>query len=227
MSERGITLILNRLRGTCGEQRRDAETEVWRRFSEPMRRIARRRMRGNELPVGDEEDVAISVFRVFFRGVGEGRFERLGSGQQAFALLSRLTIDKTIDLIRFHKARRRCPDGAHDSLGGDDQERDGVRARRAASQRIGTESLLAQIADKRQSSADSVVEWKEEFDRLVVSLSEQTLQRIVTLKLQGYSNEEIAGDLGCVTRTVERKLEMIRRFWGPMVDCPREQLRVE
>jgi DNA-binding NarL/FixJ family response regulator len=31
--------------------------------------------------------------------------------------------------------------------------------------------------------------------------------------MDGYSNEEIAQELGCVERTVERKLNVIRRVW--------------
>ena len=33
-------------------------------------------------------------------------------------------------------------------------------------------------------------------------------------KLEGYTNPEIAEQLECTLRTVERKLERIRAYWG-------------
>jgi DNA-directed RNA polymerase specialized sigma24 family protein len=32
-------------------------------------------------------------------------------------------------------------------------------------------------------------------------------------KMEGYANEEIAAKLGCVPRTVERRLRLIRSVW--------------
>lgn len=178
-------------------------------------------MRGGGWAVADEEDVAISVFRVFFKGIRDGRFDSLVSSGQARALLTRLTLDKTIDLIRFHKAQRRCPViKSYTSENGESPP-----TRKLIHQSPLPLHLQERIMDDREIPADAAAEWKDELDRLILSLSERTLQRIVTLKLQGYSNDEIAEDLGCVTRTVERKLQLIRRFWGPIID--RGQRRCE
>jgi DNA-directed RNA polymerase specialized sigma24 family protein len=40
------------------------------------------------------------------------------------------------------------------------------------------------------------------------------LQTIAILKLEGHSNARIAEHLGCVVRTVERRLKMIRAIWS-------------
>jgi DNA-directed RNA polymerase specialized sigma24 family protein len=40
------------------------------------------------------------------------------------------------------------------------------------------------------------------------------LQDVATWKLEGYTNDEIAARLGCVTSTVERKLARIRTMWA-------------
>jgi DNA-directed RNA polymerase specialized sigma24 family protein len=37
---------------------------------------------------------------------------------------------------------------------------------------------------------------------------------VATWKLEGYTNDEIAARLGCVTSTVERKLARIRSKWA-------------
>lgn len=214
MPQQSVTQILQRLRSCNADAKRAAENELWQQFVGPMRRIARSKMRGGGWPVADEEDVAISVFRVFFKGVRDGRFDSLVSSGQTQALLTRLTIDKTIDLIRFHKAQRRCP--VEKSYSTNEDGTPGSRSMVARSPL--PLHMQSQMADKREYPADAIAEWKDELNRLIVMLSEQTLQQIVTLKLQGYSNDEIAAELGCVTRTVERKLQMIRKFWGPIMD---------
>jgi DNA-directed RNA polymerase specialized sigma24 family protein len=49
--------------------------------------------------------------------------------------------------------------------------------------------------------------------RLLALLSEPELRSVALWKLEGLTNEEIAAKLGCVPRTVERKLSLIRRAW--------------
>jgi DNA-directed RNA polymerase specialized sigma24 family protein len=53
----------------------------------------------------------------------------------------------------------------------------------------------------------------DEFGALLESLKDGQMQAIALGKLQGFTNEEVAGQLGCSLRTVERRLEMIRRTW--------------
>jgi hypothetical protein len=39
------------------------------------------------------------------------------------------------------------------------------------------------------------------------------LRRIAILKMDGYSNQDIAESVGCVRRSVERKLHLIAGLW--------------
>ncbi len=50
----------------------------------------------------------------------------------------------------------------------------------------------------------------------LLGLLDDPLRRIALWKLDGYTNEEIAGAgmMDCAVRTVERKLERIRGIWG-------------
>ena len=41
----------------------------------------------------------------------------------------------------------------------------------------------------------------------------ETLQTIAVMKMEGYEHAEIAGRLGCSVKTVERKIELIRKIW--------------
>ena len=45
-------------------------------------------------------------------------------------------------------------------------------------------------------------------------LVDETLKLVARWKLEGYTNAEIAGRIGCIEQTVERKLRTIRRIWS-------------
>ena len=53
----------------------------------------------------------------------------------------------------------------------------------------------------------------EEYRRRLEALPEEALRRVAVLKLEGYSNQEIAGRIGLGLRSVVRKLDLIRRTW--------------
>jgi DNA-directed RNA polymerase specialized sigma24 family protein len=53
----------------------------------------------------------------------------------------------------------------------------------------------------------------EECQRLLESLRDADLRTIAVWKMEGYTIEEIAAMLGRAPRTVERKLDLIRRRW--------------
>jgi len=206
------TLLLEMMRSSDTQERINAEEGLWEQFVPNIRQLARKRMPVGGLPIADDEDVAISVFRVFFDGIKNGRFAATQSKGQAQALLNRLTVDKTIDLIRFHQAKRRCPRMSRPL----EIEENGNRRETLAY----VQSIPDDIADSRQRTASNEIEWREEANRMINALSESTLKTIVVMRFLGYSNDEIASKLGCVTRTVERKLNVIRRIWGTIADSP-------
>jgi DNA-binding NarL/FixJ family response regulator len=43
---------------------------------------------------------------------------------------------------------------------------------------------------------------------------DEELQQVARFKLEGYTNEEIASAIGRVERTVERRLDHIRKIWA-------------
>jgi DNA-directed RNA polymerase specialized sigma24 family protein len=68
---------------------------------------------------------------------------------------------------------------------------------------VGPEPMLDKFA----------AQFAEECRRLLAGLADEQLRAIALWKMEGYTNEEIAAKLGCVPRTVERKLGMIRSRW--------------
>jgi DNA-directed RNA polymerase specialized sigma24 family protein len=57
----------------------------------------------------------------------------------------------------------------------------------------------------------------EQFERLLALLPDEDLRHLARLRLEEYTNAEIAARLGCSERTVERKLALIRGFWEEAV----------
>ena len=49
--------------------------------------------------------------------------------------------------------------------------------------------------------------------RLLDRLGDETLRTVAVWKMEGETNAAIAARLGCVTSTVERKLQRIRDLW--------------
>jgi DNA-directed RNA polymerase specialized sigma24 family protein len=171
-----------------------AAQELWNAYFRRLVGLARARLRDVPRRVADEEDVALSAFDSFFRGAEAGRFPRLDDRNDLWQILVLITVRKVIDL-RNYEARPSRGKGRVASL--TDLTRDGLEA-------IGgdepTPELAAQLA--------------EEYRRLIERLGDPTLQDVAICKLEGYTDHEIAVRLGCVTRTIERKIALIRRIWA-------------
>jgi DNA-directed RNA polymerase specialized sigma24 family protein len=156
--------------------------------------LAYARLRDAPRRIADEEDVALSAFDSFCRGAKAGRFPRLDDRNDLWQILVLITVRKAIDL-RNYEGRASRGRGRVQSL--TDLTPEGLEALGGDEP---TPELAAQLA--------------EEYQRLMEQLGDATLQDVATWKLEGYTDDEIAVRLGCVTRTVERKLALIRRMWG-------------
>ena len=62
----------------------------------------------------------------------------------------------------------------------------------------------------REPSPEIAAMVADEYLRLGDDLGDDSLRRVLDLRLMGYTRPEIARRLGCAVRTVGRKLEMIR-----------------
>jgi hypothetical protein len=58
----------------------------------------------------------------------------------------------------------------------------------------------------------------DESRRLLHCLGDEQLRTIALAKLEGDTNDEIAGKLGCVRAMVQRKLCLIRDIWGQEIE---------
>ena len=157
---------------------------LWEAYFRRLVGLARARLRGSPARIADEEDVALNAFDSFCRGARAGRFPRLDDRQDLWRILVLITVRKACDL-RKYEGRPSRGRGRVQSL--TELLQEGLEV-------IGgdgpTPELAAQVA--------------EEYLRLMEQLGDPTLQSVATCKLEGYTNDEIAARLGCVTKTVER-----------------------
>src|SRR5262249_18724320 len=76
----------------------------------------------------------------------------------------------------------------------------------------GTDSVLAQLLS-REPTPEMAAQFDEEYRRLLALLADPKLEEVAVAGMEEYSVEEIADRLGCVPRTVKRKLRLIRDIW--------------
>jgi DNA-directed RNA polymerase specialized sigma24 family protein len=181
-----------------------AAQRLWEVYFQRMVDLARRKLAGASRAAADEEDVALSAFKSFCLGAREGRFTQLLDRNNLWPLLMAITLNKSIDCIRGANRQKRAKAGHGESD--------------APAERALLESL-SEILSK---------EIAEQLDRLLTRLDatgDTDLRKVALLKMQGYSTKEVADQLGCVRRTVERKLVLIARLWEkvhkPPVDSDR------
>jgi RNA polymerase sigma factor (sigma-70 family) len=174
-----------------------AAQQLWERYFRRLVGLARKKLQGWSRRAADEEDVALSAFASFCKGVEHGRFPRLDDQDDLWRLLVTITARKAYQLKlrenRQKRSRRRTLDeAALAEPGGEDGP--------------GLERFLDTEPTPQMAALIA-----EEMDQLLHGLHDPDLRAIAQWKLEGYTNEEIAGKLKVVTRTVERRVQDIRQ----------------
>ena len=73
------------------------------------------------------------------------------------------------------------------------------------------ENALAQVVGNAPTPEFAAVV-TERFESLLKRLKDDDLRRITMGKMEGYTNDELAEQLGCSLRTVERRLSLVREI---------------
>lgn len=166
-----------------------AAQPLWERYFRNLVDLARRKLLGARPQIADEEDVALSAFDSFCRGLKRGRFPDLQDRDNLWKLLVVLTARKACHLIR-----------------------DEQRLKRGGDKKSGAAEDLEQVVAPKPSP-EFAAELAENCQRLLDLLGDDVLRTVALRKMEGYTTEEIAGQLNCAPRTVERKLRLIRSLW--------------
>ena len=177
---------------------REAAQALWLRFASRLIGLARARLREAPRRAADEEDAVLSAFDSFCRGAEQGRFPDVQDRGDLWNLLVAITVRKVSDQVHHEKRQKR---GGGAVLGEADLAL-ASGADRAFDNIIGsgpTPQLAAEMA--------------EQCHRLLELPRDEDLRSIALLKMEGYTNDEIADRLDCVRSTVQRKLNLIRCRW--------------
>lgn len=161
-----------------------AAGQLWKHYFTDLMKIARARMRTLPRAVYDEEDAAISTFRVLCEKMQEGRYPALADRDELWKLMLRILVRKINRRAEYEAAGKRTPAQAMEGISG--PSTDGM--------------------------ADEVMV-ADECEQLFRHLNDPNLQQVVLWKLEGFTNDEIAQRLKRTRRTVQRMLTLIRDIW--------------
>ncbi len=192
-SEGSVTLWL---RDLCAGDRGAAD-KLWERYFAKLVRLARSKLAGSARSAADEEDAALSAFDSFCRRAEQGGFPALDDRDNLWRLLVVITARKAYDQLEYQRRLKR-----DERVRGRPMPGELPHSCFQVDQWIATEptpEMAAMVAD--------------ECHHLLAVLEDETLRDIALAKMEGYTNAEIAERLGCVVRTVERKLRLIRQKW--------------
>ena len=176
---------------------------LWARDFERLAALARKRLQASRrASLGADEDIALSALNSLWVRASGGRLPELSGRDELWRLLV---------VITARKAASRVIHGGRQERGGGRVVGEEVLGRLGDSS--ASADALAQFAGS-EPSPDFVAMVAEETARRLADLPDPTLRQVAVLRMEGPTNHEIARELGCVVRTVERKLDVLRRLWG-------------
>jgi DNA-directed RNA polymerase specialized sigma24 family protein len=175
-----------------------ATQPLWERYFRRLVERAYRSLAGIPRRAADEEDVALSAFNGFCQAVAQGRFPRLEDRQDLWQVLLVITDRKARDLAKYEGRAKRGGKKVLDEA--------------ALTDPTAGASPLAQIV-AQEPGPELATQVAEEFQRLLRLLKDAELEQVAMLKMEGYALKEIAERQKCTTRTVQRRLQLIRRIW--------------
>jgi RNA polymerase sigma-70 factor (ECF subfamily) len=180
----------------AGDQQ--AAEQLFHRYAGRLVALVRSKLSSKLAQRIDPEDVVQSVYRSFFADTRDGHYD-FQRGGDLWNLLVAISLHKLSNQVRRqHRAKRAAEGdehfGSEDSLFG----------------------LHAQALAREPSPVD-VVMLADELEQFLHRLN-PARRRVLELRLQGYTLEEIAIECACCRRTVIRNLEWIKeqlRSWQP------------
>ncbi|MDX1929719.1 MAG: ECF-type sigma factor [Pirellulaceae bacterium] len=181
----------------------DAAERLWQEYFARLSAFAKRKLSHLPNRSGDEEDVALSAFHSLCHGAAEGRYPRLADRNSLWPLLALIAARKVCDAATRERRQKR----------GGGAVRCETELSPSASSPFGFDQVLSHLPTPEEAALMG-----EECERLLAALSE-VHRSVVLLKLDGFTNEEIAQKVGVAPRTIERKLGLIRGTWSKVLEA--------
>ncbi len=178
-----------------------AAQKLWEAYSEKLLRYAKKKLACMPRRAVDEEDVIVSAMNSYFAAAKTGQLAP-ENRNELWKLLTTITVRKANAQIRRHYAQKR---------GGGV-----VRGESVFLDRMATDQEhygINQVIDDRNLDVMSgqLIQMCEE---KLTMLNDDSLREVAILRLEGYSNDEMAEQLHCSRATIKRKLARIREKWS-------------
>ena len=175
-----------------------AVENLWQRYFPRMLGLARKTLTGRVQRVADAEDAVQSAFFAFYRQASQGLFDGILDREDLWKLLALITVRKSRRQIRHQRAAKRGGGKVADEAG-----------------------LLKPDAEVAGLAELAATLPTQEFDvhlEELLELLDEELRAFALLRLFGHKNREIADQLDCTERKVERKLRLVRQVWEGELD---------
>lgn len=147
------------------------------------------------------DEIASNAFLALFTGLHENRFNKVRNRDELWQMLTLIAARDAINEQEKIQAQKRGGGKICDSSA-------------FGPQGIGNVQDYVQ----RDPPPEVFVELEELSQRLLRNLPSDEIRNVAIWRMAGYSNVEIAEKLGKTERTVERKLNLIRKIWSKLAD---------
>jgi DNA-directed RNA polymerase specialized sigma24 family protein len=178
-----------------------AITRFWELHFDRLATLAQGKLSRKFSRVSDGEDIALSAIHSFFTGFAKHRFQNLDSTNELWNLLTTLVMRKIAKQCRQESTQKR---------GGGQVRGESVFVAGSDSD---AKSGIANVS-RSQTTPLLDVEFLDTCETLFDALPDEKTRNVARLMIEGHSLDDIADELGCVRRTVERKLQQIREIWS-------------
>lgn len=191
MESQSVTAWIDQL--ADGDQQ--AAERLWQYIFVRLQEFASQKLDAQTRRHFDEQDAANCAFHSLCRGLADGRL-KAENRDALWGLLAVITSRRISAQRRSLKRQIRGGGAVRGESGFAEFGAAGIKA-----------------IPGNQQKPDVLAEVSESCAQLLDALPDETMKKIVLLKFQGAKNGEVASKLQCTRRTIERKLERIRRIW--------------
>ncbi len=168
-----------------------ASHAVFQRYVKRLLALAQSKLSRQLRQKEDPDDVVQSAFNSFFRRCATGSLD-FQDWESIWSMLALITVRKCVKRVRHYRAGRRAVQ----------------REAAPAVGKSGEEAVWDLIAAAPSPEEEAILH--DTVAELLASLEIPRHRDIVLLTLQGYTVEEIAAQLDCADRTVNRVLDKVR-----------------
>ena len=177
----------------------DAAALLWNRYFERLSRYAQTKVDGRHQRYYDGEEIAAAAMYALVDGLRKQRFLTLESRDGLWQLLVTITANKASNNRKLHDRQKRGGGKVHGLSGFE-----------------GSDKQSNENSDKfirREDDPAAMVELEQTCQEMLRQLPDDSYRKIALMRMAGHTNEEMAEEFNCTTRTIERKLVAIRKVW--------------